>query len=52
MEKISARMLEIRVDGAWLQVLDCPGREGNYLESSGSCLMTAAILRRRRIISC
>ena len=29
MEKISARMLEIRVDGAWLQVLDCPGREGN-----------------------
>ena len=45
MEKISARMLEIRVDGAWLQVLDCPGREGNYLESSGSCLMTAAILK-------
>lgn len=32
MEKISARMLEIRVDGAWLQVLDCPGREGNYLD--------------------
>jgi len=42
-------MLEVRVDGAWLQVMDCPGREGNYLESSGSCLMTCAILKAARL---
>ena len=48
-EKLAGRMLDIRVDGAWLQVMDCPGREGNYLESSGSCLMTAAILKAARL---
>lgn len=48
-EKLASRMLEVRVDGAWLQVLDCPGRNGNYLESSGSCLMTCAILKAARL---
>lgn len=48
-EKLAAKMLETRVDGAWLQVIDCPGREGNYLESSASCLMTCAILKAARI---
>lgn len=46
---LAERMLAVRVDGAWLQVLDCPGREGNYLESSGSCLMTCAILKGARL---
>lgn len=30
--------------GAWWQVLDAPGREGNYIESSGSSLFTWALL--------
>ena len=41
----SARGCWKSADGAWAVVLDCPGREGNYLESSGSCPMTAAILK-------
>lgn len=48
-KKLTAQMLKIRVDGAWMQVMDCPDREGNYLESSGSCLMTAAILKAARL---
>ncbi len=48
-EKLAERMLETREDGAWLQVLDCPGREGNYLESAASCRMTCAILKAARI---
>lgn len=46
---LAGRMLEVRVDGAWLQVMDCPGREGNYLESSASCLMTCALLKAARL---
>ena len=30
--------------GAWWQLLDQPGREGNYIESSGSAMFTWALL--------
>ncbi|KAF2993867.1 hypothetical protein E8E13_001323 [Curvularia kusanoi] len=30
--------------GAWWQLLDQPGREGNYIESSGSAMFTYALL--------
>ncbi len=39
------KLLAIRRDGVWMQVLDQPERPGNYKESSGSCLMVAAMLR-------
>ena len=44
LESSCERLLDIREQGVWNQVLDCPGRAGNYLESSGSCLMTYAML--------
>lgn len=31
--------------GMWYQVLDCPGREGNYLEATGSAMFTYAFLK-------
>ena len=31
--------------GMWYQVLDCPGREGNYLESTCSAMFTYAVLK-------
>jgi rhamnogalacturonyl hydrolase YesR len=31
--------------GAWWQVMDQPGREGNYVESSGSAMFVYAVLR-------
>ena len=34
--------------GMWYQVLDCPGREGNYLESTCSAMFTYAYLRAAR----
>ena len=46
---LSEKLLSIRQDGVWLQVMDCPGRIGNYLESSGSCLITYAILKGARL---
>lgn len=46
---LSEKLLSIRKDGVWLQVLDCPGRTGNYPESSGSCLMDYAILKGARL---
>lgn len=38
--------------GMWYQVLDCPGREGNYLESTASAMFTYAFLKglRKRYI--
>lgn len=48
-DKVAARMLAVRDEGVWLQVLDCPGRVGNYHESSGSCLMVYAILKAARL---
>ena len=37
------------VSGAWWQVLDEPGREGNYIESSGSAMFVAALLKGSRL---
>lgn len=35
--------------GAWWQVLDQPGREGNSIESSGSAMFTYALLKGARL---
>lgn len=35
--------------GAWWQVLDEPGRAGNYIESSGSAMFVAALLKGSRL---
>ena len=35
--------------GMWYQVLDCPGREGNYLESSCSIMFTYMYLKAVRL---
>jgi unsaturated rhamnogalacturonyl hydrolase len=35
--------------GVWYQVLDRPGREGNYLESSASCMFVYAIAKAVRL---
>lgn len=46
---LSQKLLSIREDGVWLQVLDCPGRMGNYPESSGSCMIAYALLKGARL---
>jgi unsaturated rhamnogalacturonyl hydrolase len=35
--------------GVWYQVMDCNGREGNYLEASGSCMLTYAMAKGIRL---
>ncbi|MEA2710075.1 MAG: unsaturated rhamnogalacturonyl hydrolase [Phycisphaerales bacterium] len=35
--------------GVWWQVMDQPGRKGNYLESSGSCLCVYALAKGVRL---
>lgn len=35
--------------GMWYQVLDCPGREGNYLEATGSVMFVYAMLKGVRL---
>ena len=47
--KVADKMLFIRVDGVWQQVLDRPDGVGNYKESSVSCLATCAILKAARL---
>ena len=47
--ELSEKLLSVRQEGTWLQVLDCPGRIGNYLESSGSCLIDYALLKGARL---
>ncbi|MBR3739282.1 MAG: glycoside hydrolase family 88 protein [Clostridia bacterium] len=42
-------LLSIRQEGVWQQVLDYPERLGNYLESSGSCLIDYALLKGARL---
>ncbi|ROV96737.1 hypothetical protein VSDG_05548 [Cytospora chrysosperma] len=37
------------VTGGWWQVMDMPGREGNYIESSGSAMFTYALLKGHRL---
>ncbi len=46
---LAEKLLSIREDGVWLQVPDCPGRTGNYPESSASCLIDYAILKGARL---
>ena len=47
--ELSEKLLAIREDGVWLQVLDCPGRTGNYPESSGSCMIAYALMKGSRL---
>ncbi|MBD2868738.1 glycoside hydrolase family 88/105 protein [Paenibacillus arenilitoris] len=35
--------------GVWYQLMDCNGREGNYLEASGSCMLTYALAKGIRL---
>ena len=35
--------------GLWYQVLDCPGREGNYLEATASAMFTYVYLKAARL---
>ncbi|RYO90887.1 hypothetical protein DL766_009986 [Monosporascus sp. MC13-8B] len=35
--------------GAWWQVMDHPGREGNYIESSGSAMFAYSLLKGARL---
>lgn len=37
------------VTGGWWEVLDEPGREGNYIESSGSAMFAYALLKGSRL---
>ena len=46
---LAQKLLSIREDGVWLQVLDCPGKTGNYPESSASCLICYALLKGARL---
>ena len=47
--ELSEKLLAIREEGVWLQVLDCPDRAGNYLESSGSCMIAYALMKGARL---
>lgn len=38
-----------RATGLWFQVMDCPGREGNYLESSCSAMFVYSLLKAVRL---
>ncbi|MFX3634313.1 MAG: glycoside hydrolase family 105 protein [Candidatus Pristimantibacillus sp.] len=35
--------------GVWYQLMDCNGRQGNYLEASGSCMLTYAFAKGIRL---
>ncbi|MFB5760900.1 glycoside hydrolase family 88/105 protein [Paenibacillus medicaginis] len=35
--------------GVWYQVMDCNGRQGNYLEASASCMLTYALAKGLRL---
>jgi len=35
--------------GMWYQVMDCPGREGNYEESTGSIMLIYAMMKASRL---
>ena len=35
--------------GLWYQVMDCNGRQGNYVEASGSCMLTYALAKGIRL---
>ncbi len=46
---IAGKMLSVRREGVWEQVVDCPGRPGNYLESSCACMMVYSLLKGARL---
>lgn len=48
---LAKKLLEYRdpESGMWYQVLDCPGREGNYIESSCSIMFTYSFLKGSRM---
>lgn len=50
-EQLSAALVKAidPVSGAWWQVLDQPGRSGNYIESSGSSMFVYALLKGKRL---
>ncbi|KAL1639729.1 hypothetical protein SLS58_007627 [Diplodia intermedia] len=43
------RAADAGASGAWWQVMDQPGRAGNYIESSGSAMFVYALLKGRRM---
>lgn len=47
LQPLAETLLKIgdKESGAWLQVLDCPGREGNYLETSCSAMFIYTFLK-------
>lgn len=47
--KMAKTLLNIRVDGVWLQVPDCPERPENYPESSASCMIVYALMKGARL---
>ncbi|KAJ5719701.1 hypothetical protein N7493_007279 [Penicillium malachiteum] len=51
LEKLSKAVISAADNdtGCWWQVMDNPGREGNYIESSGSAMFTTALFRAARL---
>lgn len=45
----AALRVQDRESGLWYQVMDCNAREGNYLEASGSCMLTYALAKGLRL---
>ena len=50
-QDLAAAILNVQdpVSGVWYQVLDQPGREGNYLEASASAMFVYALLKGARL---
>ncbi|KAF2093555.1 putative cell wall glycosyl hydrolase YteR [Rhizodiscina lignyota] len=50
-QKLSAAVVRAAdpASGAWWQILDQPGREGNYIESSGSAMFVYALFKGSRM---
>lgn len=50
-ERMAEAVLRVqdRESGVWYQVMDCNAREGNYLEASGSCMLTYALAKGIRL---
>lgn len=50
-ERMAQAVLQVQDQdsGVWYQVMDCNGRAGNYLEASGSCMLTYALAKGIRL---
>ncbi|KAF2176657.1 glycoside hydrolase family 105 protein [Zopfia rhizophila CBS 207.26] len=50
-EKLSTALVKAvdPASGAWWQILNAPGRSGNYIESSGSSIFVYALLKGERL---